>query len=96
MLSFMLKITVKEEFLTKASAALSNIDKIANTHEGCISFMWFQEIDKPEKFLLIENWRSQEDLDNHIKKIDETWNKFTPYLNDKPVSVKLNKLVKLC
>lgn len=93
MLSFMLNIEVKKETIADSVIALSSIDKIANQDKGCISFTWFQKTDEPEKFVLIENWDSQENLDNHIKRITGTWNKFIPYLQGEAVSTKLTKLV---
>jgi quinol monooxygenase YgiN len=94
MLSFMLNLTVKSEKIESAIEALSEIDRKANTHDGCITFMWFQHLEEKEKFTLIEQWQNQEVLDVHISKIIDIWNNFTPCLDGDPISTKLDKLIK--
>lgn len=94
MLSFMLNLKVKKEFIGNAINSLGEIDRKANTHEGVITFMWFQHLEEPTKFTLIEQWENQNVLDAHIQKILNIWNDFTHCLDGEPVSTKLDKLIK--
>lgn len=93
MLSFMLAIKVTADRIPTAVAALSEIDRQANGHEGVLTFMWFQHQDDPTRFTLVEQWRSQKALDAHIAKIGDIWKTFTPCLDGAPVSTKLTRLV---
>lgn len=92
MLSFMLNITVKKEFLDRARAALASIEAAAQGHEGKITFSWFRHIDDETRFTLFEQWENQQCLDAHVGKIIGIWNDFTPCLDGEPVSTKLEKL----
>lgn len=94
MLSFMLNLKVKEDFVDKAVESLSAIDRAAQGHEGRISFRWFQHLEEPVRFTLVEQWESQEALDQHIPRIIDIWNAFTPCLDGEPVSTRLDQLVK--
>jgi quinol monooxygenase YgiN len=89
----MLNLEVKEDFEKKAVAVLSDIERNAKTHEGCITFMWFQHLEEPLKFTLIEQWQNQELLDAHIGKVIDTWNEFTPCIKGEAVSTKLHQLI---
>jgi quinol monooxygenase YgiN len=89
----MLNIKVKDDCEQQALASLAEIDRKANTHEGVISFMWFQHIDEPLRFTLIEQWRDQDALDRHVAKIIDIWNGFEPCLDQDAVSTKLHKLI---
>ncbi len=93
MLSFMLQIKVREEFQNRALETLSSIEKQAHGHSGVVSFSWFQDIEKPLQFTLIEQWESQEFLDAHVQKIIGQWNDFVPCLDGTPVSTQLKKLM---
>ena len=94
MLSFMMTITVKDDCKQEARDSLSEIDSKANTHKGCINFMWFQHKDDPLKFTLFEQWENQKVLDAHKEKIIDIWEEFEPCLAEEPVSTELEKLVK--
>jgi quinol monooxygenase YgiN len=89
----MLHLKVKEECVDRAIASLGEIDRKANTHEGVITFMWFQHIDDATRFSLVEQWENQDVLDAHIAKIIDIWNDFTPCLDGTPESTKLKKLI---
>jgi quinol monooxygenase YgiN len=89
----MLNIKVKNDCIQKALAALTEIDRKANTHEGVISFMWFQHIDEPLRFTLIEQWQDQDALDRHVGKIIDIWNGFEPCFDQDAVSTKLHRLI---
>ena len=39
------------------------------TKKGCLNYSFNQRVDEPTEFVLYEQWQSQEDLDNHIKKL---------------------------
>ncbi|MCU7905948.1 MAG: antibiotic biosynthesis monooxygenase [Candidatus Thiodiazotropha sp. (ex Epidulcina cf. delphinae)] len=93
MLSFMLSIKVKEDCEQRALESLAEIDRKANTHQGVRTFMWFQHIDEPLRFTLIEQWQDQDALDRHIAKVIDVWNTFEPCLDQEPVSTKLYKLI---
>jgi quinol monooxygenase YgiN len=94
MLSFLLNLTVKEGCVDKAIEALSAIDRATQEHKGKITFMWFQHLDNPKTFSLLEQWENQAALDAHIPRIIDIWNGFTPCLDGDPVSIKLRKLVR--
>lgn len=34
---------------------------------GCLEYVLWQERDDPSRFILIERWRSQKDLDEHLE-----------------------------
>lgn len=93
MLSFIMTLTVKEGCADQAVKALSAIDRETRNHPGKITFMWFQHLEAPLSFTLVEQWKSQAALDAHIPRILDIWNGFTPCLAGAPVSVKLKKLV---
>lgn len=93
MLSFMMNLTVKEDCKEEAIESLSEIDRKANTHQGCINFIWFQHQENPLKFTLIEEWENQEVLDAHVEKIIDIWNEFKPCVKGEAVSTELNRLV---
>lgn len=93
MLSFFLNLSVKEGCVDKAVEALSAIERATQEHKGKITFMWFQHLDDPKAFSLVEQWEDQAALDAHIPKIMDIWKGFTPCLDGNPVSVKLRKLV---
>lgn len=93
MLSFMLNLKVKTGNEQKAIEALSEIDRQANVHEGCVSFAWYQHKNEPLKFSMVECWENQESLDKHIPQILDIWNDFLPCLDGDVVSTELHKLV---
>ncbi|CAH0537780.1 putative quinol monooxygenase [Vibrio marisflavi] len=39
--------------------------------KGCISYSFNQRQDKPEEFVIYEQWESQETLDAHIEKLKD-------------------------
>lgn len=48
-------------------AALQDLVTATRAEEGCISYDLKVAADKPTTFLTIEKWRSQADLDGHMK-----------------------------
>lgn len=40
---------------------------------GCIAYSFNQSLEDPTEFVLFEQWRSQDDMDNHIKALCELY-----------------------
>ena len=86
MLTFMFHIVVKEGCQAEAVGTLSAIESAAHNDKGCINFIWLQNKGDPHRFTLFEQWASQEDLDEHLRKNPSRWERFVPCLAAKPYS----------
>jgi len=52
------------------------VTRIAETtraeDEGCIHYIWHQQIDNPREFVLYEHWRDQAAVDAHLARLQAT------------------------
>jgi quinol monooxygenase YgiN len=68
---------------------LSAIERQALSDAGRVNFGWFQDEQDPYQFTLFEQWRSQADLDQHLKGNPGRWEAFVPCLDGEPQSQNL-------
>ncbi len=66
-LSFILRVTIKpeqrEHFLQEMTRAMPLIRQ----QEGCLQAFLYEDANKPNKFIAIQTWASQEHLHTHIQ-----------------------------
>ena len=58
-------VTVKPEYTEVLAAQFKELVKASRAEEGNISYDLHQEIGKPERFVFVENWKSQAAIDAH-------------------------------
>ena len=58
-------VTVKPEYTEALAAQFKELVKASRAEEGNISYDLHQEIGKPERFVFVENWKSQAAIDAH-------------------------------
>lgn len=58
-------ITVKPEFRDELAAEFTQLVKASRAEAGNNSYDLHQEIDRPNRFVFIENWKSQAAIDAH-------------------------------
>ncbi len=58
-------ITVKPEFRDELAAEFTQLVKASRAEAGNNSYDLHQEIDQPNRFVFIENWKSQAAIDAH-------------------------------
>ncbi len=60
--------TVHPEHEEEALAGLRDLVERSNEEEGCLHYALQRPRDRPGELVIIERWRSQEDLDEHLQK----------------------------
>ena len=70
MLTIMVHARIKEDKLPEylEMAALLT-EETKGKRPGCISYSFNQSLESPTEFVLYEQWKSQEHLDNHIQEL---------------------------
>ena len=58
-------VTVKPEYTEALAAQFKELVKTSRAEEGNISYDLHQEIGKPNRFVFVENWKSQAAIDAH-------------------------------
>ncbi len=58
-------VTVKPEYTEALAAQFKELVKASRAEEGNISYDLHQEIGKPNRFVFVENWKSQAAIDEH-------------------------------
>ncbi|HGH0043774.1 TPA: putative quinol monooxygenase [Neisseria meningitidis] len=58
-------VTVKPEYTETLAAQFKELVKASRAEEGNISYDLHQEIGKPNRFVFVENWKSQAAIDEH-------------------------------
>ena len=58
-------VTVKPEHTETLKPLFQSLVKASRAEEGNISYDLHQEIGKPERFVFVENWKSQAAIDAH-------------------------------
>lgn len=57
-------VTVKPEYTETLAAQFKELVKASRAEEGNISYNLHQEIGKPNRFVFVENWKSQAAMTN--------------------------------
>ncbi len=66
----MVRAKVKKELLDEYLEMASLLtDETQGKRQGCISYSFNQRLDDPTEFVLYEQWETQEDLDEHIRRL---------------------------
>ena len=60
-------IEVHEDDIDKAVAAASAMAHATRAEDGCITYAFYQDIEKPGRFRVYEEWRDQAALEAHFK-----------------------------
>ena len=58
-------VTVKPEYTEALAAQFKELVKASRAEEGNISYDLHQETGKPNRFVFVENWKSQAAIDAH-------------------------------
>lgn len=59
--TFYIKVDKRERFLTDIQPLIQS----TRLEEGCIEYHLYESIEEKNQFVMIENWESQEAIDNH-------------------------------
>lgn len=61
-------ITVKPEFHEKMAEMATTLTEHSILEPGCLTYRFLQDALQKDRFVFLEKWRSQEDLDQHFQK----------------------------
>lgn len=64
----MIHAKIKQEMLYEYLDLIKMLVK-ETTKKGCLTYAFNQNKNEPTEFVLYEQWKTQEDLDNHIKEL---------------------------
>jgi quinol monooxygenase YgiN len=67
MIHVMASIVVKPEHAAAARTMLVGLAATSRSEAGCLGYELFQRPDAPHVFHTVEQWRSQADVDGHMK-----------------------------
>ena len=67
MIHVMASIEVKPEHAAAVRVQLTELAGRTRGEAGCVSYELFQRADKPHVFRTVEEWRTQADVDAHMK-----------------------------
>jgi quinol monooxygenase YgiN len=67
MIHVMASIIVKPEHAAAASILLVELAAASRGEAGCLSYELYQRPDAPHVFQTVEQWRTQADVDGHMK-----------------------------
>jgi quinol monooxygenase YgiN len=67
MIHVMASIVVKPEHADAAKTQLVELAGKTRGEPGCVAYELFQRPDKPHVFRTVEEWRTQADVDAHMK-----------------------------
>lgn len=48
-------------------AAMSHAASLTRREEGCVEYELHRSTDNPQSFVMIEKWKSQQDLESHLQ-----------------------------
>ncbi len=66
-LTVVARIQAKPEKVAEVRRALTALVEPTHREPGCVSYVLHESSVDPTLFVFYENWRSQEDLDKHLK-----------------------------
>ncbi|MGO7733120.1 antibiotic biosynthesis monooxygenase [Rhizobium leguminosarum] len=66
-LTLVATLTAKPEHADEFVAIINGLIEPTLNEEGCIDYNLHRSNDNPNEFVLIEHWRSRQDLDDHFK-----------------------------
>jgi quinol monooxygenase YgiN len=58
---------LRPEHLEEAEAILREVIRTTHAEEGCLLYALHRSTEEPTRYVLVERWRSREDLDGHYK-----------------------------
>ena len=61
-------MTAREGMEDKVRAEAEALIEPTRQEEGCINYTLHQDSDNPARLMFHENWRSRQDLDEHLRK----------------------------
>ncbi len=61
------KISVKPENRKEFLQTLNSLIGKVRHGKGCVSYNLYQDVENENAFILIEEWETQSDLDNHLR-----------------------------
>jgi quinol monooxygenase YgiN len=67
MIIFSLKINVPPEKITDAIQTVRSFIGWTCAQPGCISMVFYQDINDPDKMMLFEEWKEWDSLESHIR-----------------------------
>lgn len=74
MISFLFYMTVKDGLIDEFTKWSINLVRATRAEdEGCITYIFHQEIDNPRKFVLYEQWRDEASLKAHLKRMQRVY-----------------------
>jgi quinol monooxygenase YgiN len=66
-LTVVAKVVAKKESVETVKSALLKIIEPTRQEDGCIEYFLHQDNDNPTVFIFYENWKSDGDLEKHMK-----------------------------
>ena len=70
MITLLITTHVHDRFIGDYVDLARQICARTQKEEGCIRYDYSQDLEDPAAFVLVENWASQEDLDRHLKLLE--------------------------
>lgn len=66
-LTLVATLTTKPESAAEFVSIINGLIEPTLNEEGCIDYNLYRSNENPNEFVLIEHWRSRQDLDDHFK-----------------------------
>ena len=63
------RVFAKPEYINEVKAACFGLVEPSRQEAGCISYHLFQSIETPNLFMFFEEWKTSEDLENHLNTV---------------------------
>jgi len=67
MVAIFIRITVRPEKRKELSQTLFSIVKQLRKESGCLHAGFYQDVENENRFLVVEEWATQKDSDNHLE-----------------------------
>ncbi|QZY56191.1 putative quinol monooxygenase [Crassaminicella profunda] len=67
MLQVVSKIYVKEDQIDEFVEVFKGMVEPSRKEEGCIQYEMYQDEENPRIFIVLEQWKTKEDFDQHFK-----------------------------
>ena len=83
----------REDKLEEVLTELKKLMEITVNEQGCIQYYYIQNLSKPTQITSYEIWETMEDLERHVKVIQDSKNKiFFEYLTEAPTITNFSKI----